>query len=416
MRKPSIRSAALLVGLTLFGWSGTRAQQAPAPPRDTLPDAPQIFDASTRGPNGRRIAGPKFRVVPMKGLTYPYALAFLPNGDMLVTERAGRLRIVRHGVLDPKPITGIPAVLDLVLKGLNDLALHPQFTENRWLYFTYFKPKPGSPAAAHAVLARARYDGGSALTDVRDLFITDQAVDSASAARFAFGRDGKIYLAIGIPIPSRAGNGIATTTDAQNPNSHFGKVLRLNADGTVPADNPFAGRAGYKPEVYALGIRNAMSMVFHPTTGELWETENGPQGGDELNIIKPGRNYGWPVISLGRSYGGDATGDTGPERPQAYLPDMEAPVLFWAPSPALSGMAIYTGDKFPQWKGNVFIGALVGEQLQMVVMNQRGLPTRRQTLLSELKQRIREVRQGPDGLLYLLTDEAAGALLRIEPV
>jgi glucose/arabinose dehydrogenase len=391
-----------------------RAQQS-APPTDTLADGPQVFDASTRGPNGRRIAGPKFRVVPMKGLSFPYALAFLPDGNILITERAGRLRIVRGGVLDPAPIAGMPAVLDLNLKGLNDLALHPNFAENRWIYFTYYKPHPGSKDAAHAVLARARFDGGGAVQEVRDLFVTDEIVNGPSAARFAFGRDGKIYLALGIPIPARPETGAVTTTHAQDPRSHFGKVLRLNDDGTAADGNPFAGKPGYRPELYALGIRNAMSMVVHPETGEIWETENGPQGGDELNIIKAGRNYGWPVVSFGRSYSGDATGDTGPEQAQGFAPGMEAPFLFWAPSIALSGMAFYTGDKFPQWKGSAFVGALVGTQLQLIVMNDRGLPIRRQMLLWELKQRIRDVRQGPDGLLYLLTDEAAGALLRIEP-
>ena len=386
----------------------------PAPPRDILPDGPQIFDSSTRGPSGRPIAGIKFRVVPMKGLSYPYALAFLPDGDILITERAGRLRIVRNGVLDPQPISGMPAVLDRSLRGLNDVALHPRFDENRWIYFTYYKPLAGS-TLAKAVLARGRFDG-HALSEVRDLFTTDTAVSGPSAARFTFGRDGKIYLAIGIPIPARGRPGVATTTDAQDPNSHFGKVLRLNDDGSAAVDNPFAGRPGYKRELYALGIRNAMAIVVHPDAGELWETENGPQGGDELNIIRGGKNYGWPVISLGRSYSGDATGDSGPESDQPARSAMEQPWLFWAPSIALSGMTIYTGDRFPQWKGNVFVGALVGEQLQMIVINQKGLPTRRQSLLTELKQRIREVRQGPDGLLYLLTDEAAGALLRIEPV
>jgi glucose/arabinose dehydrogenase len=396
--------------------AAVHAQQAPAPPRDTLPDGPQIFDSSTRGPSGSPIPGPKFRVVPMKGLANPYALVFLPDGDMLITERAGRLRLVHHSELDSQPIAGIPPVLNRNLKGLNDLALHPQFAQNHWIYLSYFKPVPGSPESATVVLARARYDGSHALAEFKEIFETDTAVNGPSAARFVFGRDGKIYLAIGIPIPARPGAKVATTTDAQDPNSYYGKVLRLNDDGTAPADNPFAGKPGYKPELYALGIRNAMSMVLHPETGELWETENGPQGGDELNIIKAGKNYGWPVISLGRSYSGVATGDTGPETEPAFKPGMESPFLFWAPSIAVSGMAFYTADKFPQWKGNVFVGALVGAQLQMIVMNQRGLPTRRQTLLWELKQRIREVRQGPDGLLYLLTDEAAGALLRIEPI
>jgi glucose/arabinose dehydrogenase len=408
------RSLAAIAAIAVLIVSAAGAQQVPAPPRDTLPDGPQVFDSSTRGPSGRPIAGPKIRVVPTKGLSFPYALTFLPTGDMLITERAGRLRLMHAGVLDPQPIAGIPEVLDKNLKGLNDIGLHPRFAENHLIYFTYYKPVQGSTELATAVLARARYDGGHALADVHDLFATDTPVSGPSAARFVFGRDGKIYLAIGIPIPVNR-TGVATTTDAQDPKSYFGKILRLDDDGKAPPDNPFAGRQGYKPELYALGIRNAMSMVLHPTTGEIWETENGPQGGDELNIIKAGHNYGWPIISLGRSYGGDVTGDTGPELESAAAAGMDPPFLFWAPSIALSGMAFYTGDKFPQWKGNVFVGGLVGHQLQMIVMNQRGLPTRRQTLLYELKQRIREVRQGPDGLLYLLTDEAAGALIRIEP-
>jgi glucose/arabinose dehydrogenase len=408
-------SPALTVAAILWVGAAPLAQQAP-PPRDTLPDEPQIFDTSTRGPSGSPIAGLKFKVVPMKGLSFPYALAFLPDGSLLITERGGRLRIVRNGALDPQPMAGMPQVLDRNLKGLNDIALHPRFAENRLIYFSYFKPVAGSTEMATAVLARARFDGGRALTDVEDVFATDSAVAGPSAVRFVFGRDGKIYLAIGIPIPARARSGVATTTDAQEPGSHFGKVLRLNDDGTAPADNPFVGKAGYKPEIFALGIRNAMSMVLHPETGEIWETENGPQGGDEINIIRAGRNYGWPVISYGRSYGGDATGDTGPVSDQPSSAGLEQPWLIWIPSLALSGMAFYTGDRFPSWKGNIFIGGLVGEQLQMVVMNRRGLPVRRQSLLRELKQRIREVRQGPDGLLYLLTDEAAGALLRLEPV
>jgi glucose/arabinose dehydrogenase len=394
----------------------TRAQQ-PAAPRDTLPDQPGIFDSSTRGPSGSPIPGPKFRVVAMKGLQRPYALAFLPDGRMLVTERAGRLRAIRDNVLDPEPIAGMPAVLDRNLKGLNDIVLHPNFAQNRLIYFTYYKPVAGSQSAATAVLARARFDGGHALTDVKDIFTTSQAIDQPSAARLVFGRDGKIYLGIGVPIPARttAGN-LTTTTDAQSPGSHFGKILRLNDDGTPAADNPFAGRPEYKPEIFALGIRNTMALAVHPETGEIWETENGPQGGDELNIIRAGRNYGWPTISYGRSYSGDITGGTGPDNDPPVRPGLEQPLLFWSPSIALSGMAFYTGDRFPEWKGSVFVGALVGTQLQRIVMNQRGLPIRRDPLLYELRQRIREVRQGPEGLLYLLTDEEAGALLRIEPL
>lgn len=412
-----IRSLLAAIALTaLFVGSAISAQQAPAPPSDTLPDGPLVFDSSSRGPSGNAIAGPKFRVVPLRGLARPYALAFLPDGSMLITERAGRLRIVRNGVLDPQPIAGMPEVLDRSLKGLNDIALHPRFPENRWIYFTYYKPVVGSTENATATLGRARFDGGHALSDVRDIFSTDTAVSGPSAARIVFGGDGKIYMAIGIPIPSRGRTGVATVTDAQDPASHFGKVLRLNDDGNAPADNPFAGRPGHTPELYALGIRNAMGLVVHPETGEIWETENGPQGGDEINIIRAGKNYGWPVISYGRSYGGDLTGDTGPVSDQPFAPGMEQPWLFWSPSIALTGITFYTGDRFPEWKGSIFVGGLIGTQLQRVVLNQKGLPTRRQPLLTELKQRIREVRQGPDGLVYLLTDETAGALLRLEPV
>jgi glucose/arabinose dehydrogenase len=354
-------------------------------------------------------------VVVTKGLNRPYGLAFLPNGDMLITERAGRLRIVRKGVVDPNPVAGMPEVLDRSLKGLNDIALHPRFAENRWIYFTYYKPVQGSTELAHATLARARFDGGNALTDVRDVFTAERSVGGPSAARMVFAPDGTLYLGIGIPIPYRQRDGVATVTDAQDPASHYGKILRLNDDGTPAAGNPFAGKPGHKPEIFAMGIRNAMGLVVHPETGEIWESENGPQGGDEINILRAGKNYGWPTISYGRSYGGDRTGDTGPTTDQVAAPGLEQPLIFWSPSIALSGMAFYTGDKFPEWKGSIFVGAMVGEQLQRIVMNQRGLPIRRDSLLTELKQRIRDVRQGPDGLLYVLTDEPNGTLLKIEP-
>ena len=413
-----VRAALVAAAVSAFSvWpiAPVRAQEPPA--QDTLPNTPQVFDSSIRGSSGAVIAGPKFRVVPMKGLSRPYGLVFLPDGDMLITERAGKLRWVHKGVLDPEPIAGIPAVVDRSLRGLNDIALHPNFAQNRLLYFTYYKPVPESAEESIATLARARWDDGHALSDVKDIFSAGVRVGGPSAARMVFGRDNKLYLAIGIPIPNRSRNtALATPKDAQDPSSYYGKVLRLNDDGTAPADNPFVGTPGYKPEIYAMGIRNAMAIVVHPDTGELWETENGPQGGDELNIIKAGKNYGWPIISYGRSYGGDLTGDSGPVSDRPFTEGMEQPMLFWSPSIALSGMAFYTGDKFPQWKGNVFVGGLVGEQMQRIMLNDRGLPIRRAPMLTELKQRIREVRQGPDGLLYVLTDERAGALLRIEPV
>jgi glucose/arabinose dehydrogenase len=364
----------------------------------------------------------KVRISQLKGFARPWAMVFLPNGDMLVTERSGRLRIVRNGVLSPEPISGIPSVRTTSLKGLMDIAIHPHFAENGFIYFTYSKPMPGETEAATATLARARFDGSNSLKDVRDIFQADAWCDGAQAARIVFGpRDGKIYMSVGMPTRHRIGN----ADDAQNPANHAGKILRLNDDGTAPNDNPFVGRPGYRPEIYALGIRNAMGLYFHPTTGELWETENGPQGGDELNIIKPGHNYGWPTVSYGIDYSGEPVhsgpwngpgGLSGPNTADQVAPGMDRPIAVWVPSPAIAGLLLYNGDKFPAWKGtSIFIAALRGQQLIRIVLNNRGLETRRESLLVDLKQRIRDVKVGPDGLLYLTTDEDAGSILRLEP-
>jgi aldose sugar dehydrogenase len=397
--------AGLLVSLLVFAAPQTAAQQAPAPTdRDTLPAEPQVLRSSAH----------TFRVVPIKGLNRPFAMAFLPDGGILVTERAGRLRLIRNGVLDPQPIAGMPEVLDLRLKGLQDLALHPAFERNRLIYFTYYKPKAGEKDLATAVLGRARWNGGHTLDDVRDLFVADAWCATPSASRIAFDRDGKIFMTVGVPIRGRPGT--AQPEDSQSASNHAGKVLRLNDDGTAAADNPFVGNATYRPEIYALGIRNILGLAVHPETGELWENENGPMGGDEINIIKAGRNYGWPVVSYGRAYNGDPTGDTsGPLTTEHAASGMESPFMFWVPSIAPSGLAFYTGDRFKAWKGNIFVGAMRGTLLQRIVLNAKGLPTVRESLLTELKQRIRDVKQGPDGLLYVLTDETQGALLRLEP-
>jgi glucose/arabinose dehydrogenase len=416
MRFSSQRSLAALAVLSLpLVAISLGAQQTVGPSLAPLPDAPITIDTSRRDPGGRKIPGPVVRIVITKGLTRPYALAFLPDGGMLITERPGRLRIVRNGVLDPQPISGMPEVHDRQFKGLNDVALHPQFAQNKWVYFTYYKSRPEARDGASAVLARGRLENDHTLADVRDLFVANGMVSGASAARFVFGRDGKIYLGIGIPSENTRA-GYVTYTDAQKGGSHYGKILRLNDDGTAPPDNPYVGQPNYKPEIYALGIRNAMGIIVHPQTGEIWENENGPQGGDEINIIRPGLNYGWPVISYGRAYTGELGGGSGPSTGKPSGEGFEQPWLFWAPAIGISGMTIYTGDRFPEWKGSILVGGLVGEQLVRVVLSPtNGLTIRRDSMLIELKQRIREVRQGPDGLIYLLTDEEAGALLRLEP-
>ena len=408
MYPPSRRSSAAPIVALMFILlaAASSAQQAPVPGApDTLLDGPHVFSSTAQ----------RFRVVAVKGLERPFAMAFLPDGNMLITERAGRLRIVRNGVVDPQPIAGMPEALDLRLKGLQDLALHPGFAENRLIYFTYYKPKPGEKDVATATLGRARWDGGYTLTDVRDLFLADAWCATPSASRIVFDRDGKLFMTVGVPIRGRAGT--AQPEDSQDPGNHAGKVLRLNDDGTAPSDNPFVGKPGYRPEIYALGIRNILGLAVHPQTGEVWENENGPMGGDEINIIKAGKNYGWPVVSYGRAYNGDPTGDTsGPLTTDHSAPGMESPFMFWVPSIAPSGLTFYTGDQFEPWKGNIFLGGMRGTLLQRIVLNAKGFPITRETMLTELKQRIRDVRQGPDGLLYVLTDETHGALLRLEPL
>ena len=253
-------------------------------------------------------------------------------------------------------------------------------------------------------LARGRWNG-SALENVTDVF---SAIPDTNASRMAFGKDGMIYMGVGIADPPNAAR-------AQGKNDLAGKVLRLKDDGTIPPDNPFVGKTGYRPEIFTMGHRNPMGLIVHPETGAIWENEDGPNGGDEINILQAGRNYGWPVVSNGRFYAGPRV----TEKPMAG--DMENPLVFWVPSIALSGMTVYTGDRFPDWKGNVFVGAMrEGEipgtgHLQRVVFNNKTEEIRREPMLIELHQRIRDVHQGPDGLLYLLTEENQAVLLRIEP-
>jgi glucose/arabinose dehydrogenase len=376
----------------------TQAQQPPPvgmqiPP---LGPGPWVFDTHEQH---------KLRVtIVTQGLSHPWAIAFLPDGSMLVTERPGRLRVVRNGVLDPQPISGVPTVRTDGNGGLMDVALHPRFAENQLVYLTYTKAVEGTKGAP--ALARGRLEGG-ALLDVRDLIVATPAFEGTNGlnGRVAFGRDGKVYMSTG-------GN---TGSTSQDPGSLRGKILRLNDDGSVPGDNPFVGSPGYRPEIYTLGHRNTLGLIVHPETGDLWNHENGPNGGDEINVIVRGRNYGWPTLSFGREYPGPRIS----EHPTRE--GVESPLVVWLPQIASAGMAVYTGDRFPSWKRNVFVGSLrqggipgTGH-LQRIVFNEKMEEIRREPMLMELRQRIREVRQGPDGLLYLLTDEDAGVLLRLEP-
>jgi glucose/arabinose dehydrogenase len=340
-----------------------------------------------------------------RDIEYPYALAFLPTGELLITTRPGQLRIMRNGVLDPQPIAGGPASKYArksgsigAVHGYMSIVVHPHFAENHWIYFGYTKPlEDGSSTIC---VARARLDGGK-LTDLRDVFVGDNLHGTVS---LAITPDNMLWIATG-------------GDPAQDSKSLIGKVLRLRDDGSVPPDNPFVGKPDHRQEIYTLGHRSSMGLAVHPTTHQVWLSEMGPDGGDEINLLKPGRNYGWPLVSLGRTY-------PGPWQAKTNMPThagFEPPVVYWMPSISVAGLTFYTGDKLPKWRGDLFVGGLrTGEipgtgHLDRILFNEKMEELRRESLLLDLHQRIRDVKQGPDGFLYVATDEPHGAILRIEP-
>ena len=347
-------------------------------------------------------------VVVARGLNTPRAMEFLPNGDILVAERAGRLRIIRNGVLDPAPVAGMPQVAALgTATGFMDIIKHPDFARNSLLYLAYHKPAYGT--FGFNVIARARWDGRQ-LVDVREIFVGDD-VDSLYT-RLVFARDGKLHATIGAP-----GLGTdASISRAQLGDDYAGKTLRFNDDGTIPRDNPFVGRAGYHPAIFTLGHRVNLGMAVNPATGDIWVSEHGPNGGDEMNILRPGANYGWPVVHNGRYYGGEKISETGAR--EGFV----SPHIYFVPSIAPGQLVFYTGDKFPAWKGNIIMGAMrIGEaprtgHLLRIVVNANGGHVRSEMLMLDLHQRIRDVEQGPDGNIWFTTDEGADSvLMRLEP-
>ncbi len=333
------------------------------------------------------------------GLEHPWGLAFLPDGRMLVTERPGRLRVIKDGRLAAEPVAGLPPIEARGQGGLLDVALHPDFAENRLIYFSYAGSGEGgvSTEVARGKLADDR------LEDVQVIFRQQPKSKTGRhfGSRLVFDRAGYLYITLGDRGDRQR---------AQRPDDHAGSVIRLHDDGRIPADNPFIGKQGWQPEKFTLGNRNIQGAALHPRTGELWAHEHGPQGGDEINVIRAGVNYGWPVITYGVNYViGTAIGEG------THKPGMAQPLYYWVPSIAPSGMTFYTGDRFPRWRGDLFVGSLKDRMLVRLSLDGEQV-VGEERFLHDALGRIRDVRQGPDGLLYLLTDENDGALVRLEPV
>ena len=335
----------------------------------------------------------------VEGLEHPWGLAFLPDGRMLVTERPGRLRIIgKDGRLVPQAVSGLPAIAVHGQGGLLDVALHPRFAENSFVYFSY---AGRGESGVGTEVARGRL-AGNRLENVQVLFRQQPkgATGRHFGSRLVFDREEFLYITLGDRGEDER---------AQKPDDHAGSVIRLHDDGRVPSDNPYAGKPGWKPEKFTLGNRNMQGAALHPLTGILWTHEHGPQGGDEVNVIRAGVNYGWPVITYGVQYFiGTRIGEG------THKPGMAQPLHYWAPSIAPSGMAFYTGDKFPAWRGDLFVGALRDQMLVRLKLDGEKV-VREERMLKNVLGRIRDVRNGPDGYLYLLTDESNGMLARIEP-
>jgi glucose/arabinose dehydrogenase len=334
-----------------------------------------------------------------RGLVYPWSLAFLPDGRMLVTERPGRLRLVSAAGKLSEPLGGLPGIAAGGQCGLLDVLLDPQFKDNGVLYLSYAEAGEGGNSTA---VARARLVG-ERLQDLKVIFVQQPKVNSGNhcGGRLVLGRDGRLFVTLG--------DRFSRKDDAQVAGNHLGKIVRIETDGRVPADNPFVGKPAYKPEIWSLGHRNVQGAALHPDTGDLWASEHGPQGGDEINLVRTGLNYGWPLVTYGRNYGsGTRIGEEGPKD------GFEQPLKHWVPtSIAPSGMAFLTSDRYPGWKGSLFIGALRGESLIRLTLDGNRI-VGEERLLTSFSARIRDVRQGPDGWLYLLTDNADGRVIRVE--
>jgi aldose sugar dehydrogenase len=425
-RKAFACSALAVVAAAISSALPIRAQSAHPEPGASFGDD---YSPQPAFPEQTKAKGPavpsKFKVeVVASGLQHPWALAFLPDGRFLITERPGRLRIISANGALSEPLSGLPAIKAIGTKGMQDVVLDPAFAVNRLVYISYFAPNPANltpdteetfvawlklkPAEreAHKIgfesVGRGQLSAdGKRLENFRVIL----AAPSMGARRLVFGRDGKLFIAADTP---GAGD-LPTGNEPQKLSNLYGKVLRINSDGSIPRDNPFFERKGARPEIYAYGFRDPEGAALDPRTGNLWTTENGPRGGDELNHIRRGGNYGFPAISYGLDYQGHLLG-TGKMR----APGMEQPVYFWTPSMATSGLTFYDGSLFPEWRGDLFLGALAARRLIRLHLV-GGKVTTEEHLLMDRNKRIRDVRQGPDGALYILTDEDSGELLRLLP-
>lgn len=406
------RTAKLLIGWIVLCFPLVMAAQESAPRKEeSLEDIIKRIPAPAPGFTAKHLPEQPWKYetgegidievkVIARGLDHPWGLVSLPDGTLLVSERNnGQLRIIRNEVLDPEPVTGLPEIKSGGYSGLNDIVLHPDFTKNRLIYLTYFKPLDDKGAAGMAVM-RGTWDGRN-LKNVEDIFVADKGVGGTS--RLLFDQNGMLYA-------SFYGSG----DEVQDLGNLKGKVIRLTDNGKVPDDNPFVDKAGARPEIFTFGHRTPQGLVLHPETGEIWCMEMGPNGGDEINVLKPGANYGWPMVSLGRDYPGDWQGEF---QKQGY----EDPIVYWMPSISVSGMVFYSGDKLEKWKGDLLVGGLrTGEisgtgRVQRIRFNSRGQEIRRETLLADLRHRIRGVYQDINGYLYVLTDADDGAVLKIGP-
>lgn len=361
---------------------------------------PRVHDDGPNGPGDETgvEATHEYRVTEIvTGLDHPWGVAFLPGGDILITERSGQVRLARDGALLPRAVEGAPSAQAGGQGGMLDIVAHPDFESNRLVYISYSKAVAGGRTTA---VARARWEDDR-LVGTEDVFVAD-AVSGAGqhfGSRLAFDADGFLFITVGDR---------GQMERSQDPSDHVGTTIRLHDDGRAPADNPFVDRNDVRPEIYSYGHRNPQGMAVHPETGEVWLNEHGPRGGDEINRVEPGGNYGWPLARLADHYDGRSIPDYEPG--DGFV----APLVDWTPAFAPSGMAFYTGDRFPNWRGNVFNGGLAARQIRRVVFDGHE-PVHQEQLLTEYGARIRDVRDGPDGYIYFLTDSASGVLARLEP-